>query len=53
MKFKLKLGPRSMHWKFPYLHLQLWDKDVVSFNDCIGARRAGVGEGCTHHCVTA
>jgi len=53
MKFKLKLGPRSMHWKFPYLHLQLWDKDVVSFNDCMGAGGGGGGEGCTHDCVAA
>ena len=22
--------------KFPYLHLQLWDRDIVKWNDCAG-----------------
>ena len=22
--------------KFPYLHIQLWDKDILKWNDCIG-----------------
>jgi len=30
MKFKLELPQ-----KFPYLHVQIWDRDIFSYNDCI------------------
>lgn len=35
MKFDVELGPTTRTMKFPYLHLQLWDKDLLKWNDCI------------------
>ncbi|CAN0387121.1 unnamed protein product [Pylaiella littoralis] len=35
MKFKVSLGPRTRAWKFPYLTVQLWDRDLFKFNDHI------------------
>ena len=43
--WRCKKGKGSFNWrmkfpvmlpmKFPYLHLQLWDKDIIKWNDCI------------------
>jgi hypothetical protein len=36
MKFDVELGHSTKAMKFPYFHLQAWDKDIVKWNDCIG-----------------
>ena len=36
MVWDVELVPGSRLWKFPYFHLQLWDKDLLKYNDCIG-----------------
>jgi len=35
MKFDVELGHRTKLMKFPYLHLQMWDQDVLKWNDII------------------
>lgn len=35
MKFQVELGPRCRATKFPYLTLQMWDRDILKWNDCI------------------
>jgi hypothetical protein len=35
LKFKVDLGPRSWLVKNPNLNLQLWDQDILKWNDCI------------------
>jgi hypothetical protein len=35
MKFKFTLGPRSFMMKHPQIKLQLWDKDILKYNDMI------------------
>jgi len=35
MKFDVELGHNTKAMKFPYLHMQAWDKDIVKYNDCI------------------
>ena len=35
MKFDVELGHNTQAMKFPYLHLQAWDKDLLKFSDCI------------------
>ncbi|EQC29479.1 hypothetical protein SDRG_12727 [Saprolegnia diclina VS20] len=35
MKFPVKLGHKQHNSKFPRFKLQLWDKDIVSSNDCL------------------
>jgi hypothetical protein len=34
--FDVELGNNTRAMKFPYLHLQLWDRDVLKWNDCAG-----------------
>ena len=36
MKFPLTLGRETREMKFPYFHVQLWDQDLVKWNDAIG-----------------
>jgi hypothetical protein len=35
MIFDVELGHNTRSMKFPYLSLQLWDKDLLKYNDCI------------------
>lgn len=35
MLFDVELGHNTRSMKFPYLSLQLWDKDLLKYNDCI------------------
>jgi hypothetical protein len=35
MKFKITLGPRTFMMKHPQIKLQLWDKDILKYNDMI------------------
>lgn len=39
LKFPIELGPRSRAFKFPHLSLQMWDRDIVKWNDCIAEVR--------------
>jgi len=34
--FDVELGHSTRAMKFPYLYLQLWDRDVVKWSDCAG-----------------
>ncbi len=34
--FDVELGNSTRAMKFPYLHFQLWDRDVLKWNDCAG-----------------
>ncbi len=34
--FDVELGPSTRAMKFPYFHLQLWDRDILKWNDCAG-----------------
>ncbi|CBN78812.1 conserved unknown protein [Ectocarpus siliculosus] len=43
MKFKVSLGPRTRAWKFPYLTVQLWDRDLFKFNDHIAEGQLDLG----------
>lgn len=36
MLFDVELGHNTRPMKFPYLHLQLWDRDILKWNDCAG-----------------
>jgi hypothetical protein len=44
MKFDVLLGQKTKAIKFPYLHVQVWDQDVVSFNDCIVVHQEDLGK---------
>jgi len=35
MKFNAELGHHNKFMKFPYLHLQMWDQDILKWNDII------------------
>ena len=35
-KFPVQLGPNTFNFKYPYLKLQAWDKDVAKWDDIIG-----------------
>jgi hypothetical protein len=35
MKFDVTLGHNTRAMKFPYLYIQMWDKDILKWNDCI------------------
>jgi hypothetical protein len=35
MKFDVTLGHNTRAMKFPYLYVQMWDKDILKWNDCI------------------
>lgn len=41
--FDVELGHSTRAMKFPYLHLQLWDRDVVKWNDCAGEGTINLG----------
>ncbi|CAM9280641.1 unnamed protein product [Ectocarpus sp. 8 AP-2014] len=43
MKFRVMLGPRARSSKFPYLTLQMWDKDLL-WNDCIAEGMLDLGK---------
>eukprot|EP00752_Nemacystus_decipiens_P012043 g10677.t1 len=43
MKFKVSLGPRTRAWKFPYLTVQLWDRDLFKYNDHIAEGQLDLG----------
>ena len=34
--FDVELGNSTRAMKFPYLHFQLWDRDILKWNDCAG-----------------
>lgn len=34
--FDVELGHNTRSMKFPYLHIQLWDKDILKYDDCLG-----------------
>jgi hypothetical protein len=36
MLFDVELGHNTRSMKFPYMHLQLWDRDILKWNDCAG-----------------
>ena len=36
MLFDVELGHSTRAMKFPFLHVQLWDRDLLKFNDCAG-----------------
>ena len=42
--FDVELGHNTRAHKFPYLHFQLWDKDILKYNDCIGEQTLDVGK---------
>ncbi|GMF14931.1 unnamed protein product [Phytophthora fragariaefolia] len=43
MKFPITLGHKQINTKMPYLHVQGWDKDVLSANDAIGVATVDLG----------
>jgi len=44
MLFDVELGPNTKAMKFPYLHLQLWDRDILKWNDCAGEGTINLGK---------
>eukprot|EP00941_MAST-03F_sp_MAST-3F-sp1_P004856 g4856.t1 len=56
--WRAKRGKASWNWrfkfdirlpcKFPYLHLQLWDKDIFKWNDCIAECTLHIGKYLNH-----
>ena len=44
MKFDVELGHNTKAMKFPYLHIQAWDKDVFKYSDCIAEGLENLGE---------
>ena len=43
MQFDVELGHNSRAMKFPYLHLQLWDRDLLKWNDCMAESTVNLG----------
>ncbi len=41
--FDVELGHSTRAMKFPYLHLQLWDRDILKWNDCAGEGTIDIG----------
>jgi len=41
--FDVELGHNTRAMKFPYLHLQLWDRDILKWNDCAGEGTINIG----------
>lgn len=41
--FEVELGHNSRAMKFPHLRLQLWDRDVLKWNDCAGETVLNMG----------
>lgn len=44
LKFDVELGHNTKAMKFPYLHLQLWDRDILKWNDCAGEGVINLGK---------
>jgi len=44
MKFDVELGHNSKAMKFPYFHIQAWDKDVFKYSDCIAESFVNLGK---------
>ena len=42
--FDVELGHNTRAMKFPYLHLQLWDRDLLKWNDCAGEGTINLGK---------
>jgi hypothetical protein len=43
MLFDVELGHNTRAMKFPYLHLQLWDRDLLKWSDCAGEGMIDLG----------
>lgn len=43
MKFEVELGHNTRAMKFPYMHLQLWDRDLLKWNDCMAEATINLG----------
>ena len=41
--FDVMLGTNTKAMKFPYLHLQVWDKDLLKWNDLIAEQTLDIG----------
>ena len=37
--FDVELGHNTKAMKFPYFHFQLWDRDLLKWNDCAGTEK--------------
>jgi hypothetical protein len=44
MKFDVELGHNTRAMKFPRLHFQMWDRDVVKWNDCFADGSLDIGK---------
>jgi len=44
MKFDVELGHNTTAMKFPYLHMQAWDKDLLKYSDCIAESFIDLGK---------
>ena len=42
--FDVELGHNTRAHKFPYLHIQMWDKDILKYNDCVGETMLDIGK---------
>ena len=42
--FDVQLGHNTRAMKFPYLYLQLWDRDILKWNDCAGEAQFNLGK---------
>ena len=51
MLFDVELGHNTRAMKFPYFHIQLWDRDILKWNDCAGEGVINLGEFCTVVCA--
>lgn len=43
MLFDVELGHNTRAMKFPYLHIQLWDRDLLKWSDCAGEGMIDLG----------
>jgi hypothetical protein len=44
MHFTVELGRKTHQMKFPYLKFQMWDKDILKWNDCIAETTVNIGK---------
>lgn len=44
MLFDIELGHNTKLMKFPYFHIQLWDRDILKWNDCAGEGVLNLGK---------
>jgi len=42
--FDVELGHNTRAMKFPYLYVQLWDRDILKWNDCAGEVTYNLGK---------